>query len=137
MENKNENHGFQYTYSAREQAEIRKIREKYASDARGGENKIEKLRRLDASVTQKAQAVSLIFGVIGALILGLGMSLIMSDLGKMLGLGTVLGLVLGILLGIVGGTLAGLAYPMYNYVAERERKRVAPQILQLTEELMK
>lgn len=137
MENKNENHGFQYTYSAREQAEIRKIREKYASDARGGEKKMEKLRRLDASVTQKAQAVSLIFGVIGALILGFGMSLILSDLGKMLGIGTVLGLVIDILLGIVGGTLSGLAYPMYNYVAERERKRVAPQILQLTEELMK
>ena len=70
MENNNENNGFQYTYSAKEQAELKRIREKYTPPTET-EDKMERLRRLDASVTQKAQIVALIFGVIGALILGL------------------------------------------------------------------
>ena len=69
----NDNSAFSYTYSAREQEEIKKIRDKYAPR---GEDKMEKLRRLDAGVGGVAQAVSLVFGVIGTLILGFGMSLI-------------------------------------------------------------
>ena len=52
----NENRGFQYTYSAKEQAEIRNIRDKYTK-TEDTEDKMERLRRLDARVTQKAQAV--------------------------------------------------------------------------------
>ena len=136
MENKNESGNFRYTYSAREQAELRQIREKYTGGSAEGESKLARLRRLDASVTQKAQAISLIFGVIGTLILGFGMSLILSTLGEALGLGFSMRIVLGIVIGAVGGTLAGLAYPVYHFVLEREKKRVAPEILQLTEELM-
>ena len=66
MENNNENKGFQYTYSAREQAELKRIREKYTPSTEA-EDKMERLRRLDASVTQKAQTIALIFGIIGAL----------------------------------------------------------------------
>ena len=62
MENNNENKGFQYTYSAREQAELKRIREKYAPPSEV-EDKMKRLRRLDASVTQKAQVVSLMFGI--------------------------------------------------------------------------
>lgn len=133
MENKN-NDGFSYTYSAREQAEIRKIREKYTSKE---EDKMERLRRLDARVTQKAQVVSLIFGIIGALILGFGMSLVMSDLGEILGTNVNMAMPLGIIIGVVGGVLVSLAYPMYNLIVRRERKKIAPEIIKLTDELMK
>lgn len=136
MDKRNENGGFRYTYSASEQEELRRIRERYTAPTET-ENKMERLRRLDAGVAAKAQAVSLIFGVIGTLILGLGMSLIMSELGTLLGLGFALRLGLGIGIGAVGGTLAGLAYPMYAVILEREKKRVAPEILRLTEELMR
>lgn len=135
MENK-PNDGFSYTYSAREQTEIRRIREKYTSKEKE-EDKMEHLRRLDASVTQKAQTVSLIFGVIGALILGFGMSLFMSDLGEILGMHENLALPLGIVIGVVGGILAGLAYPIYNLILKRERQKIAPEIIRLTDELMK
>ena len=136
MENNNENNGFQYTYSAKEQAELKRIREKYTPPTET-EDKMERLRRLDASVTQKAQIVALIFGVIGALILGAGMSLCMSDFAEILGSHRDMAIVVGIPVGLVGGALAALAYPMYNFIVKRERKKIAPEIIRLTDELMK
>ena len=136
MENNNENNGFQYTYSAKEQAELKRIREKYTPPTET-EDKMERLRRLDASVTQKAQIVALIFGVIGALIFGAGMSLCMSDFAEILGSHRDMAMVVGIPVGLVGGALAALAYPMYNFIVKRERKKIAPEIIRLTDELMK
>jgi F0F1-type ATP synthase assembly protein I len=136
MENNNENKGFQYTYSAREQAELKRIREKYAPPSEV-EDKMKRLRRLDASVSQKAQVVSLMFGIIGALILGTGMSLCMSDFAAILGSHKDMAMVIGIIIGVVGGILATLAYPMYNLIVSRVRKKIAPEIIRLTDELMK
>ena len=136
MENNNENNGFQYTYSAKEQAELKRIREKYAPTTEV-EDKMERLRRLDASVTNTAQAVALVFGVIGALILGLGMSLCMTDLRDMLGSYRDMAMVIGIAIGIVGGVIASLAYPIYNAIVKARRKKLAPEIIRLTAELMK
>ena len=133
MDNKDGN-GFSYTYSAGEREEIRRIREKYID---GTEDKMARLRRLDATVTQKAQAISLVFGVIGALVLGFGMSLILSELSEVLGMSRGGSLFVGIISGMVGGALATLAYPVYSYVLKRERKRVADEVIRLTDELMK
>lgn len=137
MEKNNENNRFQYTYSAKEQEELRRIREKYTEEKGEREDKVARLRRLDNRVMQKAQAVSLIFGVIGALVLGFGMSLIMTELSAILGSHKDMAMLYGILIGIVGGVLASFAYPMYNFVIKRERKKIAPEILRLTDELMK
>lgn len=134
MEQKNENSQFQYTYSAREQAELKRIREKYAERE---ESKMDRLRRLDRGVAQKAQTVALCLGVIGALVLGLGMSLAMTEIGIVIGLSTQLSFLIGIAVGVVGGILIGLAWPVYQWVTRHERKRIAPEILRLTDELMK
>ena len=139
MDNRNDQNtpnGFRYTYSAREQAEIKKIREKYAP-AEPAENKMERLRRLDASATGKAQAWALVLGILGTLIMGFGMSMCMTDVGRILGDHRNLAMTVGILIGLVGGALAGLAYPLYSLILRRERKRIAPEILRLTDELMK
>ena len=133
MENKNQEK-FQYSYSAKEQEEIQSIRRKYAATA---ESKMDRLRRLDAGVAQKASVVALVIGVSGALILGTGMSLVMTDLGTMLRLDPNLSLILGIGTGVLGMILVALAYPLYNRTLKKERERVAPEILLLTEELMK
>ena len=135
MERKS-NDGFSYTYSASEQAEIRSIREKYTEKPRE-ESSMERLRRLDARPTQRAQTVSLILGVVGVLILGIGMSLIMSEFGEILGAYRHLALPVGILIGGVGGALVALAYPVYHWILKRERRKVAPEILRLTDLLMK
>lgn len=134
--NKQETSGFSYTYSAKEQAELKKIREKYAP-ATEAEDKMDRLRKLDASVTNTAQAVALVFGVIGALILGFGMSLCMTDIGAILGPYSDLSMAIGIIIGIAGGILASLAYPVYNNIVKAKRKKLAPEILRLTDELMK
>lgn len=136
MDNNNqEGSGFSYTYSAREQAELRRIRDKYTPPTET-ESKLELLRRLDASVTRRAQAVALSLGILGALILGLGMSLIMTDLTKNLGIGSNTAMIVGITVGVVGGVLASLAYPVYNAVTSAMRKKLAPEIIALADELM-
>ena len=98
------------------------------------ESKMDKLRALDARVTQKATMVSIIVGIIGAMILGCGMSLIMSDFGKALGDAA---FPVGIVAGALGIALVALAYPVYHRTLKKEREKIAPQILQLTDELMK
>lgn len=134
MENKNETKTFQYTYSAKEQEEIARIRKKYMTPQ---EDKMEQLRRLDRSVGQKATVAALVLGVIGALILGFGMSLVLTDLGAVFGMTEMLALIMGILIGLCGMVPVALAYPVYNKVLKQERARIAPQILQLSEELIK
>lgn len=133
MENKET---FRFTYSAKEQEEIKAIRKKYATPEQT-EDKMEKLRRLDAAVTKKATSLSLVFGVLGALILGTGMSLAMTELGRLFGLSDGAAMLWGIAIGIVGIVLVGVAYPLYNRIVRRERERIAPEILRLTEELLK
>lgn len=137
MDNNNQDKsGFSYTYSAKDQAEVKQIREKYTIPTQS-ENKMERLRRLDAEVTKSASAVALVVGVIGTLILGCGMSLCMTDIGALLGLQGNLSFVIGITVGIVGGIIAGIAYPIYNAIVKAKRKKLAPEIIRLADELMK
>ena len=161
MEN---NQSFEYTYSAEQKQEIEAIRKKYLPKE---EDKMEQLRRLHAIPTRKAKAASIALGVLGSLILGTGMSLCMSELGAVLGhlamvvgilvgvLGLILGtgmsltmtelgsalghwaMVIGILVGVLGLILVALAYPIYNWVLRNERQRIAPEILRLSEELLR
>lgn len=122
---------FHYTYSARQQEEIKNIRKKYAAPE---EDKMEQLRRLDQQTARKARARAITLGVIGALILGAGMSLAMTELS---GLPAGVAMFVGIPVGLVGIALVALAYPVYNRALKKERQRVAPEILRLTDELMK
>ena len=126
-----DNHSFEYTYSAQQQQEVEAIRKKYLPKE---EDKMEQLRRLHYSATQKAQAASIAIGVLGTLILGTGMSLCMTELGAAL---EHLAMVIGILVGILGLVLVALAYPLYNAVLRKERQKIAPEILRLSEELLK
>ena len=125
-----ENHSFEYTYSAERQQEIEAIRKKYLPKE---EDKMEQLRKLHAVPTQKAQAASLAVGIIGTLILGIGMSFCMTDIGAALGS---LAMILGVIVGLAGVILVALAYPIYSKTLQIERKKIAPEILQLTEDLL-
>ena len=134
--NNQEQNGFIYTYSAKEQAELKRIRDKYTAPTEV-EDKMARLRRLDASVTQSALIVALTIVIVGALILGFGMSLIMTDLGEILGSYRDMAMIIGIIVGVIGGILASLAYPIYNAIVKVKRKKLAPEIIRLTDELMK
>ncbi len=131
MEEKKET--FTYTYSAAQQEEIAAIRKKYAPEPIEVD-KMEQLRKLDASVTNKATTIALIVGILSALIMGTGMSLVMTDLGAKLGMTSVL--IPGIVIGIIGMVGVIAAYPLYQVVLKKQRTKVAAQILKLTEELM-
>lgn len=125
MENNQEKESFSFIYSAKQQEEIRNIRKKYAPPE---EDKMEQLRRLDASVTQKARIVSLSIGIIGVFLLGIGMCCVMVwDKAFFL----------GIVLGILGIGAMITAYPVFVHLTKKQRKKLAPEILRLTEELMK
>lgn len=133
MDNNQNNETFQYTYSAKEQAELQKIRSKYLPKE---ESKMEQLRRLDASATNKATMKSIIIGLSGTLVMGLGMSLAMTELGAGIGMGME-AMAVGIVIGVIGMVLVGLAYPVYFRALKKEREKIAPEILRLTDELMK
>ena len=124
MENTENNGTFSYTYSAKQQEEVRSIRQKYEPRE---ENKMEQLRRLDQSVTQKGMIVSLAAGITGSLLLGTGMTCILEwDAFTM-----------GVVVGVIGLIGMGLAYPMYIGMTKKRRKKLAPQIIKLSDELMK
>lgn len=125
---------FHYTYSAKEQEEIKAIRQKYTAQEQA-EDKMAQLRRLDAGVYSKATAAALAVGIIGTLMMGSGMSLIMTDIGRLLG--TALAMTVGLGIGVVGILLVCLAYPVYNRTLKKAREKIAPEILRLTDELMK
>lgn len=120
-----ENSGFAYTYSAAQRQEVESIRSKYIPPQ---EDKLEQLRRLDAGVTRKGTAASLAVGVVSALLFGLGMCCCLVWGETMFLPGVVIGLA-----GLVG---VALAYPIYARLTRKERERIAPEILRLTDELM-
>lgn len=116
---------FSYTYSAKEQEEINRIRKKYVAT----EDKMEQLRRLDAGVTKKTSTISITVGIIGALIMGTGMCCTMVWQG--------LWFIPGIIIGLIGMAVLALAYPIYQKIIKKERERIAPEIIRLTDELTK
>ena len=127
MEN---NKSFQYNYSADQQQEVESIRRKYLPEENG---KMEALRALHAIPTRRANTAALAVGITGALIMGTGMSIAMTDIAASLGN---LAMVAGIGVGLAGMVLVALAYPVYTRILKKEREKIAPEILRLTDELM-
>ena len=123
METKKET--FTYTYSAKQQEEIDKIRKKYLPPE---EDKMAQLRRLDQNTKKKGTMISIIIGVIGTLLMGVGMCCSMVWMG--------IWFIPGIVIGLIGIGGVAAAYPVYSRITKKERERLAPQILKLTEELM-
>ena len=115
---------FEYTYSAKQQEEIERIRRKYMPKE---EDKMELLRKLDGDVTKPGTVWALVVGVLGCLVFGFGMScaLVWRDFL----------LIVGIVAGMIGMAMMGLAFPIYYKITAIQREKIAPQILALTEEL--
>ncbi len=87
---------------------------------------MEQLRRLDRSAAKKGTRVSLIVGIAGCLLL-VGMCCTMVWTDRLF--------IPGIIIGIVGIIAVTISYPLYTHITRKERERIAPQILKLTEEL--
>ena len=113
---------FEYTYSAKQQTELENIRKKYLPHE---ETKMERLRRLDESVTHKGAIISIIVGIVGTLIMGFGMCLCLEwD-----------EFIIGVIIGVVGIVILAVAYPVYSKITQKQREKIAPEILRLTDEI--
>lgn len=125
------NNSFKITYSAKKREEVEKIRSKYIEPEN---DKMRMLKELDETPERKARALSLITGIIGILLFGLGMSLALSELGALLGGYAIL---VGAVSGALGLIMMISAHPLYHKRLKAERKKIAPEVIKLTDELLK
>ena len=117
---------FKITYSAKQQEEINKIRNKYLPKE---ENKMEQLIRLDKQTERPGTIASIVLGIAGTLVLGFGMSCVL------VWNSSIEVFIAGIIIGVLGMGMAGFAYPVYKKITVKERIKVADQILALSKEL--
>ena len=121
---------YTYTYSASENEEVKKIREKYSIQNKPkSSSKIDQLRKLDQRVHLFATMVALIVGLSGTMMLGAGLSLVLVEKYN--------NFTLGVIIGVVGIIIIALANPVYMVVLEKTRKQVAPKIIKLADEILK
>ena len=110
---------------------IQKIRTQYTEKELSG---LDELKALDSKVKRPANVFAYLFGSIAVLIMGSGMSLVMTDIGEMVGIGDPM--IPGIAIGIVGLLMAIVNYPIYKRILNSRRKKYAPQIIALSEKII-
>ena len=112
---------------------VQKIRTQYTEKEHTG---LDDLRELDKKVKRPANVFSYFFGSIGAIVMGAGMSLVMTDIAGQIGLG-IDPMLPGILIGIVGMFMAIINYPIYKGILGARRKKYANEIIALSDKIMK
>ncbi|MBO5109417.1 MAG: hypothetical protein J6D21_01750 [Clostridia bacterium] len=120
------NETFSYQYSAKRNQEVESIRKKYIPQE---ESKIEILRKLDSRVQTAGMIESLCIGIIGALVFGIGMCFFLDVFVGVAWIDKIL-FVAGMMLMIP-------AYPMHRHISRKTKAKLTPEILRLTDELMK
>lgn len=116
------------TMNAQAQAIRAQYEEKQPTD-------LDKLKELDKKVKGPANAFAYGYGAVSALVMGAGMSLVMTEIGTILGLTSAM--VPGIAIGVVGLSMALTTYPIYKKILEGRKKKFAPEILKISEQLMR
>ena len=110
---------------------VQKIRTQYTENEH---TQLDELKELDAKVKRPANAFAYIFGSIGAIIMGSGMSLVMTEIGSMIGMEETM--VPGIIIGVVGLFMAIVNYPIYKNILGSRRNKYADKIIALSDKLM-
>ena len=95
---------------------------------------LDELKELDATVKRPARIFSYVFGGLGAIVMGSGMSLVMTDIGSSIGIGD--GLVPGVVIGIVGLGMALVNYPIYQRILDSRRRKYADEIVALSDRIL-
>ncbi len=108
-----------------------KIREQYVEKQ---STELDALRELDAKVKRPANIFGYVFGSIGAIVMGAGMSLVMTDIGAIIGMESTM--IPGIAVGVVGMLMAIVNYPMYKKILGSRREKYSAEILKLSEKIM-
>lgn len=110
-----------------------KIRSQYTTKE---STELDALRKLDAKVKRPAAAVAYGFGCMATLIMGCGMSLVMTDIGSQIGISEN-SLPIGIVLGTIGMIAIFLTYPIYKKILTKRKKKYRQDILALSEQIIK
>lgn len=111
---------------------VQKIRTQYTEKTH---SKLEKLKELDTKVRRPATVFGYIFGSLAAIIMGSGMSLVMTDIGTTLNIADPM--IPGVVIGIVGMFMAIINYPIYKGILGSRRKKYADKIIALSDNIMK
>lgn len=110
---------------------VQKIRSQYTEKE---STELDALRELDTKVKRPANVFSYVFGSISAIIMGAGMSLVMTDIGATIGIADPM--IPGIAIGIVGMLMAIINYPIYKRIMSSRRKKYADKIVKLSDKIM-
>ncbi len=110
---------------------IQKIRTQYTEKRH---SELDTLKALDKKVKRPANIFAYVFGTLGALIMGCGMSLVMTDVGSVIGISDAL--VPGIAVGIIGLIFAVFNYPMYKAILSSRKKKYADDIIALSDKMI-
>lgn len=110
---------------------VEKIRTQYTEKEH---TSLDELKALDAKVKRPANVFAYIFGTVGAIIMGSGMSLVMTDVAQTVGIEN--SMVFGIVVGVVGLAMTIINYPIYKGILGSRRKKYADKIIALSERLM-
>lgn len=111
---------------------VQKIRTQYTEKEHTG---LDELKELDTKVKRPANVFAYIFGSISAIIMGAGMSLVMTDIAETVGIQNPM--LYGIIIGIVGLFMAIINYPIYKGILGSRRKKYADKIIALSDKIMK
>ena len=111
---------------------VQKIRTQYTEKQH---TELDALKALDAKVKRPANVFAYTYGSLSAIIMGTGMSLVMTDLGAIIGLSSAM--IPGIVIGVAGMGMALSTYPIYKKMLSNRKKKYAPEILKLSEKIMK
>ena len=96
---------------------------------------LDELKELDKKVKRPANVFAYVFGSVSAIIMGSGMSLVMTDIGSSIGVKD--GMAPGIIVGIIGMLMAIINYPIYKKTLSSRKKKYADQIMKLSDKIMK
>lgn len=110
-----------------------KIRAKYIEND-SSQTEIDELRELDKKAKRPANIFGWVFGSVGTIIMGSGMSLVMTDIGETLGIANTM--TAGIIVGIFGMVMAIFNYPIYKTILTSGMKKYADRILSLSEKIV-
>ena len=110
---------------------VQKIRSQYTEKE---STELDALRALDAKVKKPANVFAYVFGSISAIIMGAGMSLVMTDIGATVGIADPM--LPGIVIGIAGMTMAIINYPIYKGILGARRRKYADKIIALSDKIM-
>ena len=111
---------------------VQKIRTQYTEKEH---TQLDELKALDTKVKRPANVLAYAFGTVSAIVMGAGMSLVMTDIGTQLGMAETM--VPGIVIGIIGMAMAIANYPMYKKILNSRRRKYANRIIELSDKLMK